>query len=423
MNARLRHLSRRTALMGERAPTFYDDPLIAVRAEGVWIYDEAGRKHLDAYNNVPHVGHSHPAVTEAVHQQLRRLNVHSRYVSPVVLDYLERLLALFDDPIEQAALTASGSEANDLALRMAMVATGRTGIIALDAAYHGNTALTAAVSPRRTPVGGYPANVRLVPSPDNLNPLGGKPEAQPEAFAEGVRTAIRDLEAAGHGCAAMILCPIFANEGLQSQPPGFLDAAAKALQDADALLICDEVQAGFGRTGTHMWGHRAIGVAPDIVTLGKPMGNGWPIAGVVTSREVMEAFQREHRHFSTFAATPPAAAAGTAVLDVMEREDLMGNARRTGHHLRARLAALPHESIAQVRAAGLFVGVDLVRDGMNAGTIAREVVEGCRRRGVLIGRGGRDDHILKIRPPMPFNSGNADFVAAALDEALTEAGA
>ena len=423
MSPRLRHLERRAALMGERAPLFYDDPLIAVRAEGVWIYDDAGKKHLDAYNNVPHVGHSHPAVTEAVHAQLRRLNVHSRYVSPVVLDYLERLLDLFDAPLSQAVLTTSGSEANDLAARIAMAATGRSGLIATDAAYHGGTALSAAVSPRRPPVGGLPPNVRLVPAPDNLNPLGGSQAAQPAVFAREVTKAVRDLDRAGFGTAAMILCPIFANEGLQAQPAGFLDETATVLREAGALLICDEVQSGFGRVGTKLWGYRTVGARPDIVTLGKPMGNGYPIGGVVTSPDILGAFQERHRYFATFAATPVAAAAGAAVLDVMEREDLVGNAARTGHRLRANLERLGHDSIAQVRSAGLFVGVDLVRDGQNAGKLAHAVVEGCRRRGVLIGAGGRDDHVLKVRPPMPFNSGNADLVATVLDEALTEAGA
>ncbi|MGR3541778.1 MAG: aspartate aminotransferase family protein [Hasllibacter sp.] len=423
MSARTRHLARRAALMGGRAPTFYDDPLIAIRAEGVWIWDEAGRKHLDAYNNVPHVGHSHPAVTEAIHAQLRRANVHSRYVSPVVLDYLERLLDLFDAPLGRAVLTCTGSEANDLAARIAMAATGRSGLIATDAAYHGNTALSAALSPRRAPVGGFPPNVRLVPAPDNLNPLGGSLDAQPAVFAREVAKAVRALHEGGFGAAAMIVCPIFANEGLQAQPHGFLDGAAKVLKEAGALLICDEVQSGFGRVGKKLWGHRAVGVAPDIVTLGKPMGNGHPLGGVVTTEGILDAFQERHRYFATFAGTPVAAAAGAAVLDVMEREDLVGNAARTGHRLRANLEGLRFDSIAQVRSAGLSVGIDLVRDGQNAGRLARAVVEGCRRRGVLIGAGGRDDHVLKIRPPMPFNSGNADLVATALDEAMTEAGA
>ena len=315
-------------------------------------------------------------------------------------------------------MTCTGSEANDVAIRMCQAATGATGLIATDATYHGNTALTSALSTRRPPIGGRPANVRLVPAPSLTAPLGGSEEAQPEAFAREVAAAARALRADGHGLAALVLCPILANEGLVAAMPDLLGPAVRAVREAGGLVLCDEVQPGFGRIGTHMWGHGAIGLEPDVVTLGKPMANGHPVAAVVARPELMTAFRSAFGYFNTFAGSPVAAAAAMATLDALEAEDLIGNARRVGYHALARLRALDHPAIASVRGAGLFLAVEL--GGDDPGAHAARVVEAVKDRGVLIGATGPGNRVLKIRPPMTATRGNLDMAIDALDAVLTD---
>ena len=412
--------ARRARLLGPNLPTFYRTPLHIVRAEGVWMWDDAGRRYLDCYNNVPHVGHGHPRVVEAVARQASELDTHSRYLHDGILDYAERLTASFAPALSQMLFTCTGSEAMDVALRMAQAATGRAGLIATDNTYHGNTAAVSQLSTRRPPVGGYPDHVRLIPAPDDLRPLGGTRAGQGAAFADHLRGAIAELEAAGHGLAGFVFCPVFANEGLPEVGPGWLDPAAAAVRAAGGLMIADEVQPGFGRTGGQMWGHRLLGLEPDIAVLGKPMGNGYPVAGLVARPEVLAAFRAAFGYFNTFAASPVAAAAATAVLDVMEDEGLMENAARVGAHMAARLRALDHPAIARVTAHGLMFAVELTEaDGMTpAPALAEEVVERMKDAGVLIGRIGREMHILKLRPPMCFGPDHADRAVAALDAAL-----
>jgi len=404
--------ARRARLMGPGVPTFHDEPLHLVRGQGVWLWDAGGRRYLDAYNNVPHVGHAHPAVVEAVARQAGTLNVHSRYLHTLVLDYIDRLTGTLGHDLSQMILTCTGSEANDVALRMAQAATGRRGLIATDTTYHGNTAATSALSARRPPVGGRPPHVRLVPAPEGQDAA---------AFAAGVAQAVRELETTGFGVAAMMLCPVFANEGLPDVGPGFFDPAAAVVRQAGGLIIADEVQPGFGRLGSHFWGHGWLRLAPDVVTMGKPMGNGYPLAGLAARPDLMAAFRRAFGYFNTFAATPVAAAAGMAVLDVMEAEGLPSSAAATGAHLLARLQALWHPAVARVTGRGLFFAVELRGpDGAPAPGRAHRTVEAMRRRGVLIGRIGRHDHILKLRPPLPFGRAHADQAADALADALAD---
>jgi len=412
-------LERRARLMGPHLPTFYRKPVHIIRGQGVWLWDADGRRYLDAYNNVAHVGHCHPHVVEAIARQAATLNTHTRYLHEGVLDYIERLTATLGHDLRQMLLTCTGSEANDVALRMAQAATGRTGLIATDNTYHGNTAATAQLSTRRPPVGGYPGHVRLVPAPDSRRPLGGSAAAQPEAFAKGVARAARELEAAGHGVAALVVCPAFANEGLPDLAPGFLDPAASVVRQAGGLILCDEVQCGFGRLGSHFWGHDRIGLAPDVVTLGKPMANGHPVAGVVARPDVMAAFREAFGYFNTYAGNPVSAAAAMATLDVLETEQLQRHAAGTGTHLRTRLDALAAPGIAEIRGQGAFFGVVLEeRDGAPASRLAEDICEAMRDRGVLIHRIGRDMNILKLRPPMPFGRAEADLVVDALADSL-----
>jgi 4-aminobutyrate aminotransferase-like enzyme len=415
-------VQRRARLMGPNVPTFYRTPLHLVRGEGVWLWDAAGKRYLDCYNNVPHVGHCHPRVVGAICRQAGILNTHTRYLHDLVLDYIERLTATLGHGISQAIMTCTGSEANDIALRMAQATTGKTGIIATDNTYHGNTGATSVLSTRRPPIGGYPGHVRLVPAPDSLRPVGGSLQGQAQAFAAQVAKAIAELEAAGHGFAGMMLCPVFANEGIPTVHPGFLDPTVAVIRRAGGLVIADEVQPGFGRVGSHFWGHDWLGVAPDVVTVGKPMANGHPVAAVLATPAVMGAFRDAFGYFNTFGGNPVSAAACMAVLDVMEDDGLQQNAARVSAHAMDRLRALRHPLLAEVRGVGLIFGAEFVLDdAMTPATgFVADVVESMVQRGFILNRIGRAGNTLKIRPPMPFSVENADMLMDALQDVLAE---
>ncbi len=350
------------------------------------------------------------------------LNTHTRYLHDLVLDYIEALTGTLGHGISQAILCCTGSEANDIALRMAQATTGKTGIIATDNTYHGNTAATSALSSRRPPIGGYPGHVRLVPAPDALRPVGGTRAGQAGAFAAEVARAIDELEIAGYGFSGMMLCPIFANEGIPTVEPGFLDPTVAVIRKAGGLVLCDEVQPGFGRVGSHFWGHDWLGFAPDVVTVGKPMGNGHPVAAVLARPPVMAAFREAFGYFNTFGGNPVSAAACLAVLEVIRDEGLQDNAARVNAHLLARLRALRHPLLAEVRGAGLFFGVEFVLDAdmTPASGFVADVVERMVERGFLLNRIGRAGNTLKIRPPMPFSVEHADLLADALEQVLAE---
>lgn len=418
-------LARRERLLGRNMSTFYDDPVQLVRGEGVWLWDADGRKYLDCYNNVPHVGHCHPRVVDAITRQASTLNTHTRYLHEGILDYVERLTSTFDKSLNTAIMTCTGSEANDIALRMAQAVTGKTGVIATNHTYHGNTAAVSQLSTRMPPVGGFGGHVRHVPAPDSYRPLGGMPgEAFAEAFAAEVENAIASLQSSPHGFSALIICPFFANEGFPDLPPGFLDQAIAAVRKAGGLVISDEVQPGFGRTGGHMWGHQRAGFVPDVVTLGKPMANGHPVGGVVANADTLNAFRKAFRYFNTFGGNPVSCAAALAVLDVIEDEGLMENARAVGAYAQDGLKRLSekHDVIGNVRGSGLFFGVELVLDREKktpAPDIATRVINDMRARGVLMGKIGVHQCATKIRPPMPFSKENADLMLSTLDDVLS----
>lgn len=421
-------LERRARLLGPNVSTFYQEPVHLVRGEGVWVWDIDGRKYLDCYNNVPHVGHCHPKVVEAICRQAATLNTHTRYLHEGILQYVERLTATFADPLSTAILTCTGSEANDIALRMAEAMTGKCGVIATDHTYHGNTTVVAQLSKTNVPGTGNAGHVRHVPAPDSYRPMGddaGMPHAQ--AFAAKVEEAIRDLEASGKGFSAIILCPAFLNEGFPQLEPGWLDPAMKVVRESGGVFIADEVQPGFGRNGYAFWGHQRIAVQPDIVTLGKPMGNGHPVAGVVTSSEIMAAFRNSFRYFNTFGGNPVSCAAAIAVLDVLDEEGLQENARIVGEYARTGLSRLAekHDCIGDVRGYGLFFGAELVtdRDSKTPATrYATKVADEMRLRGVLMNKLGIHYNTLKIRPPMPFSRENADLMLETLDAVLNDLG-
>lgn len=418
-------ISARERLLGPKMSTFYEEPVHLVKGDGVWVWDAQGRKYLDCYNNVPHVGHCHPKVVDAICRQAATLNTHTRYLHEGIIRYVEKLTATFDEPLKTAIMTCTGSEANDIALRMAEAMTGKRGVIATDHTYHGNTTVVAQLSMTNRPGTGDGSHVRHVPAPDSYRPLGGEAgDAHAHAFAQAIQAQIDDLEASGHGFSALIICPYFANEGFPDLARGFLDPAVEVVRRTGGIIIADEVQPGFGRIGSHMWGHQRIGMTPDVVTLGKPMGNGHPVAGVVTSMDVMSKFRNSFRYFNTFGGNPVSCAAAEAVLDVLEKEGLVAQARDVGAYACERLRELAerHICIGDVRGSGLFFGAEMVLDRETkepATAFTKRLVNEMRQEGVLINFLGINYNVLKIRPSMQFTRANADLLVHTLDRVLS----
>lgn len=416
--------ARRARLLGPAYRLFYEEPLHIVRGEGAWLHDADGRRYLDAYNNVAAVGHCHPHVVEAISRQAAVLNTHTRYLHEAVLDYAERLLATMPPDLGHAMFTCTGSEANDLAMRIAHACTGNDGLIVTRFAYHGVTESIAVASPSLGQYITLGHHVRTVPAPDSYRV---PPEKIGVTFAAGVRAAIEDLRANGMRPAALLVDTVFSSDGIYTDPPGFLRDAVDAVRAAGGLFIADEVQPGLGRTGGAFWGFQRHGLVPDIVTMGKPLGNGHPLAGLAVRPDVLAPFARQCRYFNTFGGNPVSMAAGMAVLDVIEREQLGANVRKVGEHLRTRLRQLAKRDarIGDVRGAGLFVGVELVDDTRKtpATAYAQRVVNAMRREGVLLNATGPRANILKIRPPMVFNEAQADLLTDTLSRALESASA
>ncbi|PYG28791.1 aspartate aminotransferase family protein [Pelagimonas varians] len=417
-------IADRTRLMGPNVSTFYDEPVHFVKGEGVWLWDADGRKYLDCYNNVPHVGHCNPRVVDAICRQASTLNTHTRYLHDGILDYIERLTGTMDASLDTAILTCTGSEANDIALRMAEAVTGKRGIIATDATYHGNTSLVSQLSKSNVPTVGFGLGqyFRFVDAPDSYR----RPDPDGTGFAAKVAAQIDSLEQDGTGFAALVVCPYFLNEGFPDNPDGWLKPVADAVRKAGGMLICDEVQSGFGRTGTHLWAHEKMGVVPDIMVLGKPMANGHPVGGVVANRDIVKAFRSGYRYFNTFGGNPVSCAAAMAVLEEIETQNLVANANTVGDHARSRLTALAakHEVIGDVRGSGLIFGAELVTDRTTkapASDLTDRIINEMRHRGIIHSKLGRHKNTLKIRPPMPFSIENADLLFDTLDDVLTKA--
>lgn len=415
-------LRRRNRLLGPAYRLFYDTPLEPVRGEGAWLWDRQGRRYLDAYNNVPHVGHGHPRVVEAICAQAARLNVHTRYLHETILDLSERLIGLAPPGLDQVMYACSGTEANDLALRIARAVTGNEGVIVTEHAYHGHSNAIVRLSTEDTPPERRGDHVATVPAPR----LDRCPVAADEAaawYVARVDEAIDSLARRGHAPAAFFIDTVLSSEGIPTVPEGYLAAAAARVRAAGGLLVADEVQAGFGRSGSHFWGFERLGETPDLATLGKPMGNGHPVSAVLARQSHLAEFAREAHYFNTFGGNPVSCAAALAVLDVMEEENLQARALATGKALQAGLAALAerHEAIGDIRGSGLFIGVDLVRDRDSmapdpAG--AKRLVNALRDEGVLVGVTGPGANVLKIRPPMVFGREHTDLLLETLERAL-----
>jgi 4-aminobutyrate aminotransferase-like enzyme len=413
---------RRKDLLGSAYRLFYKNPVHLVKGEGVWLYDSGGRKYLDMYNNVSHVGHCHPHVVDSICSQVQTLNTNTRYLHDNVLDYAERLTARFPDELDTAMFCCTGSEANELALRIARSVTRGTGIIVTSFAYHGNTKATYEISTSDIPIDEVPDYVVTVPVPDTYRGPYRDDDAG-EKYAAHVHEAIELLRSRGIKPAAFVIDTIVSSGGVVSPPPDYLSKAAEIIRGAGGVFIADEVQPGFGRTGENFWGFEADNFIPDIVTMGKPMGNGHPIAGVVTRRDLIDDFGDKGSYFNTFGGNPVSCAAGLAVLDVIENENLQQIALDVGRHIIHGLMKLAkyHDCIGDVRGSGLFLALELVTDREQrtpATSLTADIINDLRDRGVLTGSIGPDANIIKLRSPLVLTKDDADYLLAVLDESL-----
>jgi 4-aminobutyrate aminotransferase-like enzyme/Ser/Thr protein kinase RdoA (MazF antagonist) len=419
-------LERRVQAMGPKPLLFYSKPLHMLKGDGVWLHADDGRAYLDCYNNVAHIGHAHPAVADAVSRQLRILNTNTRYLTDEAIQYAEELKATLDASLDTVIFVNSGSEANDVAWRMAQVFTGNRGALCMEFAYHGVTAAIDALSPSNYPEGkwNFP-HVGLLEAPDVYRGRFGADQSDVgEAFAALADAPIADLQRQGLGVAFAIMDSAFMSNGILDAPQGYVHGVVQRVRGAGGLFVADEVQSGFGRMGSHMWGHQRHGVVPDFVTIGKPAGNGYPVGVIITRAEILQRFVAETGpFFSTFGGGNAACAAGLAVLDVMRREGLMTNAHATGDYFRRKLQGLMqrHEIIGDVRGAGLAIGIELVRDRRSktpARAETKRVLDLMRDEGVLIGSDGKLGNVLKLRPPLVFKAEHVDVLVGALDRVL-----
>ena len=417
-------LQRRNRHMGPAYRLFYEQPVHLVRGEGAWLFGADGRKYLDCYNNVASVGHCHPTVVEALSRQAATLNTHTRYLHENVVEYAERLGSTLPDGLEVCMFVCTGTEANDLAFRIARTVTGNEGAVVLEHAYHGNSIMVTGLSTEMYPAADRPDWLQAVEAPDSYRgPWRLDEPGWAADCADRVRQAMDALRARGHGTAIFINDNIYSSSGILTPPPEYLAAVYRAVREQGGLIVADEVQSGLCRLGDHYWGFQDSGVVPDIVTMGKPLGDGHPLAAVVTTPEIAASFARRFRYFNTFGGNPVSAAAGMAVLDVIERENIRENVQRTGAVLRAGLLRLAerHEQIGDVRGKGLFYGMEIVRDRDSREPAVREaerIRESLRENGVLLGTTGPHGNVIKIRPPMVFSEQHAARLLSGLERAL-----
>jgi 4-aminobutyrate aminotransferase-like enzyme len=419
-------MALRRRLVGRNLSVAYSDPLKIVRGHGQYLYDDSGRRYLDLVNNVCHVGHCHSRVVEAAARQTAELNTNTRYLHDNLAEYALRLTATMPDPLNVCYFVCSGTEANDLALRLARAHTGSKEIIVLDHAYHGHSPSLVEISPYKSdgPGGeGLAAHAHKVPMPDtyrgpHLGPFAGL------RYADEVRTALTEIEARDKRLGAFMAESLIGCGGQVVPAEGFLTAATNIVRAAGGVTIADEVQVGFGRVGNHFWAFETHGVVPDIVTLGKPIGNGHPMAAVVTTPEIAASFDTGMEYFNTFGGNPVSCAVGLAVLEVIEREGLQEHALDIGNRMLEGLRALQerHDLIGDVRGMGLFIGVELVRDRGSlepADTESAVIINEMKWRGFLLSTDGPHHNVIKIKPPMVLQAHDVDATLAALDEVLS----
>lgn len=422
-------LQMRDHRIGKSLSISYKKPLKIVRGFRQYLYDEDGRAYLDAVNNVPHVGHGHPRVVEAAQRQMAMLNTNTRYLHDNLVHYAQRLAETLPEPLSVCFFVCSGSEANDLALRLARTHTNQSDIIVVDGAYHGNLSSLIEISPYKFdgPGGqGAPLHVHKVVMPDDYRGLYRRDDpAAGQKYARHVQSAIEALQGQGRTLAAFFCESLLGCGGQIVLPDNYLQEAYRYVRAAGGVCIADEVQVGFGRAGSHFWGFETQGVVPDIVTLGKPIGNGHPMAAVVTTPEIAASFNNGMEYFNTYGGNPVSCAVGLAVLDVIRDEQLQANALQVGDYLKAGLARLKskYPLIGDVRGPGLFIGVELVADRETLAPAAAEasyIVERMKERGILLSTDGPLHNVIKIKPPLVFSEADADFLVSTLDEVLAE---
>jgi len=414
--------NKRTQFMGE-SPLFYKEPIYLEKGEGVWLYDKAGKKYLDVYNNVPVAGHCHPRIIASLTDQASKLNVHSRYISDVVVDYSEKLVSLHSDNLSKLQMACSGTEAVEIAIKMARIHTGGQGIICSNATYHGNSHETF-----RMTIGPFEPEFRRVTYPESYRPIkeGLSQEELCTLYLKEVEKQIEGFSQDGIKFAGLIFCSLFANEGLPDFPKDYLTKVSKLVRDSGGVLILDEVQAGFGRTGT-WWGYQLSNVSPDIAVMGKPMGSGLPVSGVIATEEISNTFHEKAFYFNTTAATPLQAAVAGTVIDIIQDEGLIENAEKIGGYLKTELLKIKDDFdyLGDVRGPGLFIGLDIVdnkEDKNPDREKAIEIVEILKNKGVLISNAGQYRNVLKLRPPLVFDLDNANLLLETLSQVFREVG-
>ena len=414
--------NKRTQFMGE-SPLFYKEPIYLEKGEGVWLYDKAGKKYLDVYNNVPVAGHCHPRIIASLTDQASKLNVHSRYISDVVVDYSEKLVSLHSDNLSKLQMACSGTEAVEIAIKMARIHTGGQGIICSNATYHGNSHETF-----RMTIGPFEPEFRRVTYPESYRPIkeGLSQEELCTLYLKEVEKQIEGFSQDGIKFAGLIFCSLFANEGLPDFPKDYLTKVSKLVRDSGGVLILDEVQAGFGRTGT-WWGYQLSNVSPDIAVMGKPMGSGLPVSGVIATEEISNTFHEKAFYFNTTAATPLQAAVAGTVIDIIQDEGLIENAEKIGGYLKTELLKIKDDFdyLGDVRGPGLFIGLDIVdnkEDKNPDRERAIEIVEILKNEGVLISNAGQYRNVLKLRPPLVFDLDNANLLLETLNQVFREVG-
>ena len=405
----------------------YNEPLHLVRGRGQYLYDSKGNEYLDAVNNIQHVGHSHPKVTEAANEQFKKLNTNTRYLDKTILDYARALTDKLPSNLNKCYFTNSGSESNDLALRIARNHSNSKETIVLEGAYHGHVTSLIEISPYKHdgPGGkGPPEYVHVVPMPD---PFRGIYRGQSSGlkYAAEVKTILDEIRSDNKRVSAFIFEPILGCGGQIIPPNGFLSSSFKMVRDNNGVCIADEVQVGFGRMGESFWGFETQDIVPDIVTLGKSIGNGHPLSVVVTSEDLSNEFNNGMEYFNSFGGNPVSCAIGHAVLKVIEEEELQKNAFRVGNELKTLLNEVKsvHDIIGDVRGKGLFLGIEIIRDLETLEPdkqVTHKIVNEMRNKKILLSSDGPDHNVIKVKPPMVFNSSNALFLVETLDKVLSK---
>ena len=418
-------ISRRQAALGPTYQNFYDTPLHLVRGEGLSLWDAQGREYLDSYNNVASVGHCHPQVVEALCKQAARLNTHTRYLHQGIVELGEMLIEKLPGDIEVCLFVCTGTEANDLAIQIARHVTGNRGVVVTEASYHGNSELVRTLSTDSYPAADRPDWLAVI-EPPNLY-RGPFTRDQPDAGSQYLELAVRELDALerrGQKPAALLIDTVWDSNGPLIAPTDYVLGLCEEVRKRGGLIISDEVQSGYCRTGQNWWGCQNYGFQPDIVTCGKPMGGGHPLALMATTREIATAYSKKYHYFNTFGGNPVSAAVGKAVIEVIDHEKLLENARDTGAYLETRLRELAgkHEMIGDVQGCGLFWGLDMVSDPISKAPLSREQMRQLGslivQQGVITGYSGRFGQILKLRPPLPFSKSDADTAVTAIGRAL-----